>query len=135
MAEFPNKVFTQSVGRSHRDKGISHKKKIHKPRHTSSRSWDVSTSSFSSTMSCPSSFTSDDSEQNIRSKLKKIKKEGKRLRAKRPRKGKNTVCAYVSLKCFKIAHNRISLIWGDIKNERLCNGNASSSFWDVIRAS
>jgi hypothetical protein len=39
------------------------------------------------------------------------------------------------LKCFKIAHNKISLIWGDIKNERLCNGNASSSFWDVIRVS
>ena len=76
MAEFPNSLFTQSVARSHRDKEKSHKKKAHKPHHTSSQSWNVSSSSFSSTMPWRSSCTSDDSEQNIRSKLKKIKKEG-----------------------------------------------------------
>ncbi len=78
MAEFPNGMFTQTVGRSHRDKGVSHKKKTHKAHHTSSQSWDVSSSSFSSPISCSSSCTSEDSGQNIRSKLKKIKKEGKR---------------------------------------------------------
>ena len=78
MAEFPNKLFTQSVTRSHGDKEKSHKKKTHKPHHTTSQGWNVSSSSFSSGMSWPSGCTSDESvsEQNIRSKLKKIKKEG-----------------------------------------------------------
>ena len=76
MAEFPNRVVTQTVERSHRDTGIPHKKKSHKVHHKSSQSWNVSSSSLSPPVSCQSSYTSGDSEQNIRSKLKKIKKEG-----------------------------------------------------------
>ena len=77
MAEFPNRVFAQSVARSSRDNEKSHKKKTHKVQRTSSQSWNVTSSSFSPTMPWPASCTSDDREQSIRSKLKKIKKEGK----------------------------------------------------------
>jgi hypothetical protein len=78
MAEFPNRMFTQTVGRSHQDKRIPHKKKTHKVHHETSQSWNVSSSSLSSAVSrqSESSCTSEDSEQNIRSKLKKIKREG-----------------------------------------------------------
>lgn len=87
MAEFRNGVFTQSLERSHRSKGTSHMKKSHKAHHPSSQSWNVSSSSISSAMSCASNETGDDSaEQNIRSKLKKIKKEGKIKHTVRSRK-------------------------------------------------
>ena len=85
MAEFPNSVFTQSVARTHRDKQKSGNKKIHKQHHTSSQSWNVSSSSVSPGMSWPSSCTSDvRGEQNIRTKLKKIKKEGTAVKCALP---------------------------------------------------
>lgn len=82
MAEFPNSLLKTTPRKDrHKDaKSQSHKKKTRKERHVhlnSQENWNVTSPSFTATMSWPSSCTAVNREQTIKAKLKKIKKEGR----------------------------------------------------------